>query len=149
MITVKYSTLANEDFQKLNCLLDDDYYQRFGEIALKYRTYNSLKNICNFFTAYAENQPVGCACFKRLTTDTAELKRVFVLPTHRKQGIAFLLVKECEAQAKQQGYKFMVLETGKEMPEAISLYQKAGYQFIDNFGAFAGDSICCCLKKAL
>ena len=149
MIEIKYSTSPPADFIQLNKLLDDDYYQRFGEVALKYRPYNTLENIKDFFVAYDHGKPAGCACFRYFDKESAELKRVFILPEYRRQGIAHRLATACEKAAKSQGYRYMVLETGVEMTDAIALYQKLGYNFIDNYGDFAGDTICCCMKKSL
>jgi len=149
MINIIYSNAITKDFEKLNSLLDKDYYMSFGEIALKYRQYNTLIEISDFFITYYNNAPVACGCIKKFSDDTAELKRIFVLQEYRRMNIATDMVNRCERLAKEKGFKFVTLETGVEMLEAIALYKKLGYELIDNYGDFAGDNVCCCMKKEL
>ena len=149
MYEIKYFTYANEDFLKLNSLLDDDYFDKYGEISLKYKPYNSLDDVKDFFVAYEGNSAVACGCIRYFADDTAELKRVFVLKEYRRQGIAEAIVKRCEEKAVELGYQYLTLETGVKLTEAIELYLKKGYSMIENFGQFAGDEICCCMRKQL
>ena len=148
-MTIRYDEKVSEDFEMLNTLLDDYYYERFGEVALKYRPYNTLQGIEDFFIACDEEKPIGCGCFRKITDAVAELKRVFVLPDYRRQGIAKVLVKNCEEIAKRKNSICMRLETGVEMIEAIELYKKMNYSIIENYDNFAGDEICCCMEKTL
>ena len=137
------------DFDALAMLLDEEYYDRFGEIALKYRPYNTLEGIEDFFIAYDAGKPVACMCLKRITDRIAELKRVYVLPDYRRRGIASLLLDDCESAARAKGYTRIRLETGAQMHEAIQLYKKREYSIIENYDEFAGDEICCCMEKKL
>ena len=146
---IKYTKELHKDFEKLNRMLDDAYYERFGEIALKYRPYNTLEGIEDFFITYDEEKPVACGCFRKITDKTVELKRVYVLPDYRRRGIANALVGNCEAIAREQSFKYMRLETGVEMLEAIQMYKKRKFVFIENYEGFAGDEICCCMQKEL
>ncbi len=50
---------------------------------------------------------------------------MFVHPDHRKKGFASAILKELEIWAKEIGYAYTILETGKNQPEAINLYQKS------------------------
>ena len=79
----------------------------------------------------------------------AEIKRIYVLPEYRKSGLASKIMELCETEAKKQGYKNMILETGIEMTDAISLYCKMGYSKIENYGDFSGDELCTCMEKEL
>lgn len=118
-------------------------------MALKYRQYNALKDIRDAFVAYDNHKAIACGGFKNYNNDTAEVKRVFVSKDYRRQHIASEIIKCCEVEAKQQGYRYMVLETGAEMPEAISLYKGSGYNLINNYDQFEGDKVCVCMKKIL
>lgn len=57
----------------------------------------------------------------------AELKRMFVVPEARGQGIARLILARLEEDAREAGRTRMVLETGVHQPEAIALYTSSGY----------------------
>jgi GNAT superfamily N-acetyltransferase len=73
---------------------------------------------------------------------------MYVHPDSRKQGIAAQILNELENWATEIGFSACVLETGKKQPEAIALYQKAGYQIIPNYGQYIGvDNSVCMLKQ--
>jgi hypothetical protein len=41
------------------------------------------------------------------------------------------------------------LETGRRQPEAVSLYESAGYHRIPSFGQYQGDELSICCAKDL
>ena len=61
--------------------------------------------------------------------DTAgELKRLFVRPESRRRGIARMLMRRAESEARERGYDALVLTTSAEMmPLAQGLYDSLGY----------------------
>ena len=57
-----------------------------------------------------------------------ELKRLFVRPGYRRLGIARVLMKRSEAEARTRDYEALVLTTSSEMmPLAQALYNELGY----------------------
>jgi hypothetical protein len=48
------------------------------------------------------------------------------------------LLAGLEAAATAQGWTTLRLETGPRQPEAVELYQRAGYLPIEAFGPYAG-----------
>lgn len=140
--TVRLQT-PSEDFLQLNEEPDEYYFRRFGEISLRYRTYNTVNEVTDFFTVYDGDMPVAIACFKPFDGDSAELKRVYVREPFRRRGISRSLA------AREKGFRCMVLETGVQNTEAVALYENIGYEKIQNFGQFATDSFCLCMKKEL
>jgi len=80
---------------------------------------------------------------------TAELKRMFVPPAARGQGIASDLLTAVEAHAVQHGIHLIQLETGPLQDAAIRLYERAGYLLIPNFGKYVGDDNSVCYEKAI
>jgi GNAT superfamily N-acetyltransferase len=93
--------------------------------------------------------PVGCVGLRRVTADTAELKRMYVRPAYRGQGIARALLAACEQTARELGYAQLWLETGTLQPEAVALYLSAGYEPVKPFGQYAGESLSIHLGRAL
>jgi len=77
------------------------------------------------------------------------MKRLFVDPVARGGGIATKLVNKLESQAYSDGYKRIVVETGKNNSDAIRLYTKMNYQLIDNYPPYDGLSNSVCLSKNL
>ena len=149
MLEIKRFDSPNEDFERLDALLNDSYVERFGDIALKYFEINSLKNMDDFFIAYDGDIAAAIICLKKFDEETGEVKRLFVSPEYRRTGLAMKMIKCCEERAKEIGYNSMMLETGAKMPEAIELYEKNGYNRIDNFKEYIGDDETYCMKKNL
>jgi GNAT superfamily N-acetyltransferase len=121
----------------------------YGELQAEYDKYNKIESIDTVIVAYSENIPVGCGCYKKYDAATVEIKRMFVNKANRGKGISKMIIKELENWAKENNYKSAVLETGLKQKEAISLYQRSGYQIIDNYGQYIGNSNSICIRKEL
>lgn len=78
-----------------------------------------------------------------------EVKRMYVRDGHRGRGFARAILSALEEIAARRGYRTIRLETGGNQPEAIALYQSAGYQPIPCYGAHAGDPRSRCFEKQL
>ena len=61
---------------------------------------------------------------------------MFVLPEHRGHGYARALLGALEEAARVTGYRRVLLETGVAQPEAIGLYESAGYTRVPGFGLY-------------
>jgi len=79
---------------------------------------------------------VGCGALRALGGDVAEVKRMYVVPAARGRGVSKLLLAGLEAAARERGWTTLRLETGPRQPEAIALYERAGYRPIPAFGAY-------------
>jgi putative acetyltransferase len=92
--------------------------------------------------AWQNGQAVGSGAIRPLEpgiADIAEVKRVYVAPHARGQGIARRILVELEAQARRLGYVRVHLETGTLQPDAVRLYEQAGYERIPGFGKYIDD----------
>ena len=147
MISIKRTNSNDPGFASLVTQLDNDLFNRYGTAQLEYQPYNIIENLQTVVIAYSENEPVGCGCFKKLETDTVEVKRMYVMPEQRGKGIGLLLMKELEKWAGESGFASIVLETGSGQPEAIHLYKKQGYSIIPNYGQYSGMKESICMKK--
>jgi ribosomal protein S18 acetylase RimI-like enzyme len=72
--------------------------------------------------------PLGCAAFRRLTSDTCEAYDVYVRPTCRRRGIGSILLRRLMHDAKIYGYRTMCLETATFMRAAHRLYELLHFQ---------------------
>ena len=90
-----------------------------------------------FFGAYVGERLVGCAGWREHGED-AELKRMYTAPAVRGQGLARRMLATIEDSARSAGRKRVILETGNKQPEAIGLYESAGYERIEDFGYYKG-----------
>ena len=139
----------NTDFRKLIDKLDEDLYQRNGEVQLQYRQYNQVDSIDHVVVIYFEGKPVGCGCYKRFDDTTVEMKRMFVLPEIRGKQLAARMLQELETWAIEEGNIAAVLETGHRQAEAVRLYTIAGYSLIQNYGQYIGMDESICFRKEL
>ncbi|GLC81493.1 GNAT family N-acetyltransferase [Lacrimispora brassicae] len=136
----------DQDFSMLCSRLDSDLDELVGGKFQRgqYEQYNQRDSIHDVIVAYREGEPVACGAFKMYDEDHAELKRIYVEPSHRKMGLGAELVRRLEAKAKIKGYRWCILETGKPLEAACCMYKKAGYKVVPNYGQYADmpDSIC-------
>ena len=68
-----------------------------------------------------------------ITPGLAEIKRMYVRPGFRGQGIGRGLLGSLEGAAVQLGATLVRLDTGSKQPEAQALYERSGYRAIGNW----------------
>lgn len=109
-----------------------------------------------FLVAYRDEDPVAMGGW-RLRPDVqrlggtrlAEVKRMYVAPRARRQGLARLVLEHLEQTARDLGVDVLVLETGIAQPEAITLYESSGYAAVEKFGHYAWSPKSRCYGKRL
>lgn len=134
------------DFKKLSALFDEYLVDIDGDEREFFAHYNNVQ-LDHVLVVYDEERAVGCGAFKKYEEDTAEIKRMFVLPEARGKGIANMILTEIESWAIEQGFANFILETSPKLHHAIALYTKMGYQFIPNYGQYIGVENSVCMKK--
>lgn len=130
-------------------MLDADLKIRDGEDHAFFAQYNKSDSIKHVVVAFIDNQAVASGAFKPYTAQTAEIKRMFVMPEYRGKGIAQKVLHELERWAAEAGFTNCILETGIKQPEAIRLYQKSGYEVIPNYGQYAGVESSICMQRMI
>jgi GNAT superfamily N-acetyltransferase len=110
----------------------------------------------SFFVGYLRGVPVVSGAWRRRddvsvfgSTDTAEVKRMYVVVGLRGRGLARAMLAHLEATAAEAGAVAIVLETGLRQPEAIGLYESSGYTPIPPFGYYRDEPLCRCFAKRL
>jgi GNAT superfamily N-acetyltransferase len=88
-----------------------------------------------FVVAYRDGAPVGCAGFKRIEQQRAEIKRLYVSPDGRRGGLARRILERLETAAREAGFIAVRLDTGNQQPEALALFRSTGYREIDDYNA--------------
>ncbi|GAA5059438.1 polar amino acid transport system permease protein [Thermocatellispora tengchongensis] len=81
-----------------------------------------------FLVLVAGDETVAGGAFRRYDERTAELKRVWTHPGHRRRGLGAAVVRELEREAARRGYRRIYLTTGPRQPEAAALYLACGYE---------------------
>ncbi|WP_278352909.1 GNAT family N-acetyltransferase [Chryseobacterium gleum] len=139
----------NTDFQTLVKSLDATLSEHNGENDDFFAQFNKIDTIKNCIVAYIDNIPAACGAFKPLSEDTVEIKRMFTNPEFRKKGLGSAIVKELENWAAELNFKKAVLETSRDLKNAISVYEKSGFDRIPNYGQYIGVEQSVCYEKVL
>lgn len=149
MIKLLRTNSENTDFIPLVKLLDADLAVRDGVEQFFYAQYNKIDAIKFVVIAYEDVKPLGCGALKQYGPDIMEIKRMYVTPDRRGEGIAVKILTELEAWAGELGFSKCILETGRKQPEAIRLYTKCGYSLIPNYSPYTGAENSLCFEKIL
>jgi putative acetyltransferase len=149
MTTCVRTDSTNVDFQNLVKLLDADLKIKDGDDHSFYAQFNKIDSLRNVIVCYNDNKPIGCGAFKEYEKSRAEIKRMYVLPEFRGNGIGLKILTELETWASEVNFNECILETGKKQPDAIRLYQKAGYKIIKNYGQYENVEYSVCMSKLI
>ena len=90
------------------------------------------------------DEAVAGGGLRSLSPDVAEIKRMFVRPAFRSQGVARALLGALEDEGRRLGYAATRLDTGPKQVHGLALYRSAGYvdvpAYNDNpFACFWGE----------
>lgn len=94
----------------------------------------------------AQGVSLGCGAMV-LKPEYGEVKRMYVRPQVRGQGLARRLVETLEMKAMEQGCRSFMLETGPAQPEALLLYERLGYRHRGPFGDYPADPLSVFMEK--
>jgi len=103
----------------------------------------------DFFVARQAGRAAGCAGVLCVGRDYAEVKRMYVRPAYRGQGIGRHLLQRLEAHAVARDIRALRLEMGIAQPEAQRLYERFGFRPIPPFGPYTFDPLCLYYEKRL
>ncbi len=109
----------------------------------------------SFFVGYLDGAPIATGAWRRSgvaafgTTDTVEVKRMYVAPAARGRGVARRMLAHLEESAHRGGARAVVLETGLRQPEAIGLYESSGYTPVASFGYYRDAPLSRCFGRLL
>jgi ribosomal protein S18 acetylase RimI-like enzyme len=86
--------------------------------------------------AFAGSDPVGCIALHPLASPprSGEIKRLYVKPAYRKQGLAERLLDGLEGFAvKTAGFEWLYLDTKDDLLTAIRFYELHGYERCERY----------------
>lgn len=83
------------------------------------------------YLARVDGAAAGCIGLRKMDGQNCEMKRLYVRPQFRGNGLGALLVQKVIADAKSVGYSAMLLDTLPFLESAIHMYKKLGFYLID------------------
>jgi len=86
-----------------------------------------------FVVARIGDEVVGCGGVQTIGDGIGEVKRMWVSPAARGQGVGRRLLSELERRSARLGHRVVRLDTNATLTEAIALYGSAGYVAVDRY----------------
>ena len=152
-VHIRHSTLASSDAARLIAALNAELQSTFPEPGATHFSLSDVQVVAGggaFLIAYLDDVAVGCGAVRRLDETTAEIKRMYVVPSVRGRGIGRALVEALENEGRLFGVTTIVLETGTRLASAIKLYKAMGYARIPLFGEYlSSPNTSLCFGKSL
>jgi len=114
-----------------------EYYAAVGVIVRDDRSQLAkyFHNGAGVWLARDGGAAVGCVVLRPLPAmpDACEVKRLYVKPSHRRLGIAELLMNSLEAYAASYGYTSIYLDSKDDLDAALEFYTRRGYVACDRY----------------
>ena len=74
--------------------------------------------------------------------DECELVKMYLLPQARGHGLGRLLIEKCIDAAAENGFKKIYLETMPELKQALHVYEKFGFEYLNGPMGNSGHTGC-------
>jgi GNAT superfamily N-acetyltransferase len=94
----------------------------------------------NFWVAEVGGEVKGMVGVQRRSDEEAELRRMSVASSSRRQGTGRRLLETAEDFCRQHGYRRISLTTVSHLQPTIAMYQQCGYQLVgeEAYGKITG-----------
>jgi ribosomal protein S18 acetylase RimI-like enzyme len=102
-----------------------------------------------FLVVLSASTTVAGGAVAPLVGDTAEVKRMWTSPQHRRRGLARRVLGALEHEALKLGYRVLRLQTGAMSTPAVALYHASGYRRIAPFGRYRDEPLALAFEKRL
>ena len=102
-----------------------------------------------FLVGSVEGVDVACGGVCRFDAESAEIRRMYVVPERRGAGLSRRILGALEDEARSLGYRRVRLETGIRQHEALGLYRSSGFAEIPRYGPYVDDELSVCFEKPL
>jgi GNAT superfamily N-acetyltransferase len=84
----------------------------------------------SFWVAVKDDKMVGMFGLEGTLDEAMELRRMYVDPSARRQGIARQMLQSAEDECRRRGISRLVLSTSEIQVAALALYREAGYNLL-------------------
>jgi GNAT superfamily N-acetyltransferase len=86
--------------------------------------------------ATVNGRPAGCVALRRFDQTRGEVKRLYVRPQFRGNGLGKALMNALVAEARVIGYAELIADTiPKVMATALTMYERLGFEHIEPYSS--------------
>ena len=151
-LSIERVWLDNVDVEVLISQLNLDLYSRYpepGALIFSLESADIVDGVGALLMAELDGEPVGCGVYRVMDdlAGSAEIKRLYVTLAGRGKKIGSALLAELERSAAALGVHCFALETGPRQPEAMRIFDAAGYVVCEPWGRFVGKDFSICMEK--
>lgn len=107
------------------------------------------KSHVHFVGAFLSERLVGIGAAKNIESRYGEIKRMFVDPEARGQGVARAILRHLESWLRAAKVPVVRLETGVYQQPAVALYESEGYAKCQPFEKYQTDPLSVFMEKRL
>lgn len=109
-----------------------EYVQSLG-VAANYKEFDGLEEKYKgpgeaLYIAFVNDEPAGCVAIRHVDADTAAMKRLYVRPAYRHSSLGTSLAEVVVDDARNFGYKKLLLDSLPSMENAKQLYTHLGFK---------------------
>lgn len=146
--------LDNVDVQLLISQLNMDLSSRYpepGALVYSLDAADIVQGVGALLMAELDDEPVGCGAYRVIddAPGSVEIKRMYVTLAGRGKKIGSAILAELERDAVTFGVSRFALEAGPRQPEALGMFEAAGYVVCEPWGPFVGKELSICMAKEL
>lgn len=149
-LSIQRVWLDNVDVQLLISQLNMDLSSRYpepGALVYSLEAADIVEGVGALVMAELDGEPVGCGAYRVMddVPGSAEIKRMYVTLAGRGKKIGSAILAELERAAV--GVQRFALEFGPRQPEAMGMFESAGYVVCEPWGPFVGKDLSICMEK--
>lgn len=135
-VEVRPASLTSPQVLDLFAQHDRFMTEQLGPDQCYYTPYHPGENLLRVWGAYEGELLLGCVAFRWKSQGLGELKRLFVRPEYRGQGVARALLTQLLSFAQSQGCSRLYLDTRISLEPAVALYRRFGFQITCQEGLY-------------
>ena len=99
-----------------------DFEEELADVGKKYGRPEG-----RLYLAYWDRELAGCIGLRRIDDECCEMKRLYVRPQYRSRHIGSVLVKRIIQDARDIGYRSILLDTLLFLEDAVRMYRRIGF----------------------
>ena len=114
-----------------------DEYQESFDIVVRDSPHELTRYLAppyGFWLVQQGAETLGCIALRPLPiAGEGEIKRLFLRPTARGQGLSDRLLDALESFAREQGYRRLLLDSKDDLVAALRFYRRRGYEPVERY----------------